>query len=244
MKKVIFNVLISMPYFSLGQITISNAENFEIGTVLVFQHCEYKNLDIDKKGQNQKWDFSKLKIKEGEKLTEKMISPEVYINDSSFSNANLIESYSDGRKVFILKTITENHLLGIVDSLSGMKIVYSDPMLFSKRPIKFGDSFTDKYSSEFSINGLNFICNGVVTLTADATGKLILPNGTFDNVLRVKITQTQNDILLQYGSENLTETISYAFFDKNHSSSLLKIDQTKSEFYNDKKIMYLVSEKK
>lgn len=243
MKKIyLLGQIILLSSFVFGQVEIKNAENFDNGTTLVFQNCESDNVSVGKSGKKQTWDFSNLIVKEGEKTIEEMISPDETEYKDKFPNANLIEKYSDGRLVFMNKSETENHLLGFVGTESDMVMSYPKPMLFAKRPIKFGDKFSDDYTTEYTVKGMDFKGNGTISIVADGYGTLILPNGTYENVLRVKITQSQTDKLIKYQSENTTETVTYVWFDNEHASALLKIDETKSTYYNSKSVQFLLEE--
>lgn len=240
--KTILLIVFAFPVLLIAQPNIKNAENFTEGVVLTFQNCESENIEVGKAGKNKLWDFSELKKKNNDLTIEEMILPESTAFDKEFSEANLVEKYSDGRMVFMSKTENENHLLGFVDTNSNMTMHYTKPMLFAKRPIKFKDNFNDVYETEFSVKGMEFKGKGTVSIVADGYGTLILPNGKFENVLRVKISQTQTDVMKQYGSQNVTETTTYVWFDENHASAILKIDETKSTYYNEKSVQYLVSE--
>lgn len=243
MKKLyLLGQILLLSSFMFGQTEIKNAENFNEGTVLVFQNCEADNVTVGKPGEKQIWDFSNLILKEGDKTIEEMISPNETDFKDKFPKANLVEKYSDGRLVFMNKTDTENFLLGFIEIESEMMMVYTKPMLFAKRPIKFGDKFNDNYETEYSVKGMNFKGNGTVSIIADGYGTLILPNGKYENVLRVKITQTQTDELIKYQSESTTETVTYVWFDSEHASALLKIDEIKSTYYNSKSVQFLLDE--
>jgi hypothetical protein len=242
MKIIILIICGLLPAVLYGQPLIENAENFKVGTVLVFQHCETENVQFGNGGANQVWDFSSLKIKKSETTIERMVLPQSTKHGELFPKANLVEEYSDNRLVYMLKTDTENYLLGFVDTTKSLILKYNDPMLFAKRPLKYGDTITDSYTTEYSMKNFDFKGQGTVTIVADGYGKLVLPDNTYENVLRVKITQEQTDILTQYSSVSKTETISYIWFDKTHTSALLKIDETKSTHYNNKSVEYLLSE--
>jgi hypothetical protein len=241
-KLLLFGQTLLLSSFVFGQPEIQNAENFSEGTILVFQICNSDNVLVGKAGKKQTWDFSSLNLKEGDKITEEMISPDETNFKTNFPDANLVEKYSDGRLVFMKKTDKENYLLGFVDTESDMTMSYPKPMLFAKRPLKFSDNFRDEYETEYSVKGMDFKGKGTVSIVVDGYGTLILPNGKYENVLRVKITQTQTDKLIKYQSESTTETVSYVWFDDKHTSALLKIDETKSTYYNNKSVQYLLSE--
>lgn len=244
MRKLLYIITLALvPMVSIGQITVNNAEDFSIGTVLKFQKCDSKEVSEGNSGVNQTWDFTTLKTI-ADTTIEWMVLPNETENSSSFPNANLVEKYSDGRFVYANKTQNENYLVGFIDAASKMTMNYTKPMLFAKRPMTFGTVVTDSFATKYTMNAMDFEGKGVVTIEADGYGKLILPNGTYNNVLRIKISQTQNDVLKQYSTKTKTTTISYVWFDGVHTSCLLKINMTKSGYYNKKSVEYLLSEKK
>lgn len=92
-------------------------------------------------------------------------------------------------------------------------------MLNAKRPLNYGTVVTNT----FTLSGSQAL--GIITLDPDGYGTLILPNGTYNNVLRVKITQVH---------PWFTYTV-HVWFDGNKKSALLKID-------NQPNVEYLLSE--
>jgi len=133
--------------------------------------------------------------------------------------------------------------LGFVDQDEDMEIQYSKPMLFAKRPIKYLDSISDNFKTTFTRQNMDFEGNGKVNIVADGYGTLILPNKKYESVLRVKITQNTTTTIKQYGSKSEMLNTTYVWFDNNHTSALLKIDITKSAYYNDKTVQFLIKEK-
>jgi hypothetical protein len=74
--------------------------------------------------------------------------------------------------------------------------IYSDAKDLLRFPIGFGQSFTDEYASanRISENAGEYNRQGVINVEVDANGTLITPAGTFNNVLRVKSTDTFQNI--------------------------------------------------
>ena len=221
---------------------IKNAEDFKYGTTLIFQQAFADNVVVDKSGENQIWDFSKLEVIPSKTTTIKITPPDSTPYYNLFPEANFVEKYSDGRYVYLLKNEHENQLVGTVSTENNLFIKYNNPMLFIKRPIKFQDTISDEYTTEYSVNGMDFKGKGTVTTIADAYGTLILPNNKYENVLRVKVEQVQTDTLKQYSSIIKTVTITYLWFDNKHTSALLKVNETKSDYYKEKTIEFLLSE--
>lgn len=239
MKRLFLMALI--PAAVWAQPNIQKAEDFSIGTTLKFRTCESDKVNEGKGGKDQIWDFSGLKLKK-DTITEWMVAPASVPNASLFPAATFVEKYSDGKYVYASKVSGQNFLLGFADETSNILIKYPNSLLFAVRPMTFGTTVTDEFTDEFSFGNMNFKGTGTCTVSADGYGTLILPNGKYSNVMRVKITQSQTDSLIQYRTVNVTNSISYVWFDENHTSALLKIDSTESGTYKSKTVEFLLSE--
>ncbi len=227
----------------IAQPTIKHAEDFSVGAVLKFMNCKSDNVEPGNAGAKQTWDFSKLESLK-DTLTEWMVDPTKTPQGDIFPNANLAEKYSNGKYVYLENNGKQSLLAGFVEERSKVFIKYLDPVLICQRPLTFKTIITDKFSEEFTVNNMDFTGAGTATINADGYGTLILPNGKFDNVLRVKITRTQKDTLIQYNNISTTISTSYIWFDETHTSALLKIDATDSGSYKRKEVEYLLSEVK
>ena len=105
-------------------------------------------------------------------------------------------------------------------------IDYTDPFTEIEFPLAYGSSFTDTYSHEQSNSFEAYIETGEFTATVDAWGTIILPSGTFENVLRVRydIVGEYTTVQQSTGTEEtvpFTET-SYAFYTPGIPSPLIR----------------------
>jgi len=244
MKKVVYLITISCCLtFSNAycQTKYQNIENFKLGTILTFQKCEPDKFDIGTNGKDVIWNFSNLKAT-NETATEWILAPGSTPESKDYPMTNLIEKYSDGSYVFLKKDENKTYLLGFNGEDSKIKIMYPQPVLIAKRPFSYGEKVSESYTTSYTANDLKFSGKGMVSIEADGFGTLILPNNKYENVIRLKITQTQSDLLEKYNSTNETSIITYVWFDQMHNSALLKITETKSQYYTDKKIEYLLKE--
>ncbi len=224
-----------------AQDNYQNIENFKDGTVLLFQDCKTDVFETGKIGKNITWDYSDLKNTD-HTINQLIISPESISEAIDYPEATLVEKYSDGKYVFLKANKNKTYLLGFVDEQSKVKIKYTEPVLIAKRPFSYNETITEHYTTSFTVSGMDLSGSGVVTIEADGFGTLILPNNSYENTLRIKITQKQSDTLKQYNSTSETTIITYVWFDENHSSALLKMTETKSQYHSDKSIEYLLSE--
>ena len=202
-----------------SQPTITNAEDFAIGTTLKFQKCDPLNVSPGNAGPNQTWDYSNITTLPDTSI-EWMLSPSSTTNGSLFPTANLVVKVSNGQFTYITKTENENNIVGFIDtSASFPPTYYTNPMVIAKRPITYGTIITDT----FTLSGSQDL--GTVTIEPDAYGTLILPNGTYSNVLRTKISQIH-----PWFSYTL-----YAWFDGISNSAIMKMDDLQN-------VEYLLSE--
>jgi hypothetical protein len=216
MKKIQQLMLsLALPCLSFAQPTITNAGDLTIGTVLKFKSCDGSTVTAGSAGANQVWNYANVTQLQ-DTVTEWMVHPSTTTNGNLFPSANLVEKYSDGKFVYLNKTTNENQMVGYVDTTQSFPPTdYPDPMLIIKRPITFGNVFTDNFVMTGSSTP------GTITLNADAYGTLILPNGTFTNVLRVKMTIVHPF----FSVEN------YIWYDGIKTSALLKLSEYDSFEY-------------
>jgi Secretion system C-terminal sorting domain len=243
MKKLYAALFFYFSFFAfISAQTITNAEDFSIGNVLKFVHCDSTGVYAGSSGNNVTWNFSSLIPIPSDTETEWMVTPASTTHGGLFPGANQVEKYSNGQFVYVNKSAGATYLVGFVDTVNNIVLHYYDSMLFALRPISYGSTTIDTFKNKFSSGPYNFSGGGTSTIHADGYGTLILPTGTYTNVLRVTIIQSEIDTLLNPHSTSVTTTVSHAWFDGVHTSSLLKIDSTKSSQYATKTVQYLADE--
>jgi len=224
-----------------AQPTITNCENFSIGTVLKFQECYASSVYAGAGGSVLTWDFSSL-TPLADTSTEWMVDPSTTTHGSLFPLANLVEKYSNGTFVYVHMNADSSFITGYVDTVGNFVIRYPNTVLFALRPITYATNVTDSFTTNFASSSYNFRGNGLATIAADGYGTLKLPNGTFTNTLRLKITQVENDTLIPSGTPSVTTSTSYVWFNNSFNSALLKIDSTQSGSSITKSVEYLIQE--
>lgn len=218
-KQFLLIILVTISNLVWTQPVITNAEDFDIGTVLKFQKCDPTSVSAGNAGANQTWDFTSL-ITLSDTSTEWILDPSSTTHGSLFPTSNMVVKVSNGQFTYVDKTVNENNAVGFIDTTSTYPpSYYPNPMLLAKRPLNYGTIVTDT----FTLSGSPAL--GTVTFDPDAYGTLILPNGTYNNVLRVKISQVHPWFTY----------IVYVWFDGITKSALLKID-------NQPNVEYLLSE--
>ena len=224
----------------VAQPTITNAELFQVGEIIILQECDTSAISEGNKGVNQVWDFSTL-IPYGGPITAEIYSPEMLGMETMYPNSDRVEKWSNGKYVVSSNQSDASRLEAFIDSINGFSIRYPSPLLFSKRPISYGDVYQENFTSSYTVGGYDFKGGGSVKIEADAYGTLVLPNGNHQNVLRVKMHQTEVDTLIQFGTTTAFETITYLWFDGISSAALFKINYTISDIPS-KSVSYLVNQ--
>ena len=233
-------IILTNTFFTNAQVTINNAQGFNIGYVLKFIRCDATGLQPGDSGSDVTWDFSNIAAY-NDTVTEWIMPPTATPYASQFPAANLVEQYSDGRFVFVNKTASQSLLVGFKDTVNGITAHYPDPVLIGERPTSYGDITLDAFTAQLQV-GVDMEGSGTVTLHADGYGTLVLPNATYTNVLRVKISQVEVDTIAGFGTAT-TYVDNFLWFDNAHASALLRIDTTYTTTgFSSKNASYLLEE--
>lgn len=182
MKRLLF-FLSFVTISSLSAQTVLTFDNNGLrrGDTITTQEIEY--VQPGSAGENQVWDFSNVKFTG--KVNTTVIPADAIERTGGTTDYNLVMK-EDDRSYYI--SLDENAYVEKGFTTSNTSIIYSDPIIRLKFPFAFGQTFTDKYLGD-AIYCSNTIIpvTGDYTVTADATGTLILPGMIIRNVLRLKV---------------------------------------------------------
>ena len=234
-KYFYFALLLLLPMLSFAQPVVRHAEDFPIGSQLFFRTHSAKGISMGAPGANQTWDYSSNTTWE-DSSTEWMVAPSSIKNGKDFPQATLVEKYSDGSLVYVKSTPSNSNLLAYVDTTQALTIRYPNPVLFSRRPITYGDKIIDTFTTNAKGPGFSYTGQGTSVLQADGYGTLKVGGETYNNILRIRIYQRELDTM--GGSPFAVTNVSNVWFDTIHASALLKIDSNSQGI----KMSYLVSE--
>ncbi|HXD91712.1 MAG TPA: T9SS type A sorting domain-containing protein [Bacteroidia bacterium] len=157
-------------------------------------------------GANQVWNFSSMNSFTMDSIN--MISPPSYISNSSNIEAWSISgacyctpyypnpSFSPINAAFYNTSTLKWQSGGVQEIGAGLTIQYSDLEDLLHYPFTFNDSFSDVFSGSYYTQTVGFpirYVKGKDSVAADGYGTLILPTGTYSNVLRVHILEFIKD---------------------------------------------------
>jgi len=216
MKKIIYPTIFS--FFLLttlaAQPVITSNDLFLTGSEFIINEVEDVKFDAGPAGPDQIWDFSAAVPDTTLQFTNRLVPAADVPLSSAFPEANYVwESTNDSMAYSFLKiTDSEVEFLGFGNE--DIYFVYDNPETNLVFPFTYQDQFTDTYRSEIEEEGASIITYGMLESTADAYGTIITPDGTYENVLRVKTESTDYDTLSAQGMtfSTISSATDYTWF--------------------------------
>ncbi|MBI3510774.1 MAG: hypothetical protein HY064_08920 [Bacteroidetes bacterium] len=233
-QKIILAAAIFFPLLTHAQPPVLlNADYYMPGASAQYRNIDPLSVGPIAQGPNSTWNFSSLSFTDT--LTQNTILPSQTSYAATYPGANVCERNSDGTKIFQRMTADSSIMVGLVDSVNGMVMTYSDPYVSITRPFAYGDFMTDNMRHAYTISAQNYSGSGWSTTDADSYGTLTLPSGTYTNVCRVKFSQYFTDTSLSFGIIMTVKVVSIAWFQANSHAAIFRYDSTivNSSVYND-----------
>ena len=130
----------------------------------------------------------------------KCVTPASINLDQNFPNANIAFDYSSAQYLFK----TSNSAFQTIGlSMNGSNIIYNDAEDLIRFPVKLNDNYTDTWSATINYGYAILYRTGKTTVTVDGYGKLLTPDGVFENVYRVNMKQVYTDSLELMGQKQI-----------------------------------------
>ncbi|MEK7877861.1 MAG: hypothetical protein AAB325_16925, partial [Pseudomonadota bacterium] len=196
MKKIypLCLLILSGTYINAQSPTITSCNLPIIGDTIYFLRVDTTGLTEGNKGANITWNFSSLTLN-GQKDTTIYYTPSATPFPTSFPSSNY--SATDNGSAFQDYGYYDNQTTGTTllggDSPQGTTN-YSDTWQLYWFPLNYLDSLGDSFKAVFNgTSGATIRRQGTSKTVADGYGTLILPTGTYPNVLRIKLQETETD---------------------------------------------------
>ncbi|MFZ4930413.1 T9SS type A sorting domain-containing protein [Chryseobacterium sp. Mn2064] len=219
MKKSILFLLGTSMMFS-AQITLTKASNDPIIGDIVNNNLVIGIVDNTVSGANVTFNNTALTLGTASQVTYSTpISTEI----TTFPGSNL--KMVDGTTTIYYKTsATKLEITGIVNPQATLNFNV-DNGTYMNYPTTYGPAQTDTAKGTFSSSVANGLFSGTMATQADGYGTLLIGSQVYNNVLRVKYTQTFNlyasfDITYSNAIGTATNT-AYAYYDASHRYALL-----------------------
>ncbi len=220
-----------------NQVTITDLDP-QVGDYFSLEGYE-SSLDPGSSGANVTWDFSALGVAENE------IDYEVVLTDGLDGVANFPLSTKawiaspDGLGDLIFYMGVENNAMleyGSYFSIDGStaEFNYSDPQKRYDSPLDYEDTGSDDIAGSLTAGGMELsVFTGDIVYDVDGYGTMIMPEGTYNNVLRVKTIQEELHDLSIMGVVQTTTLIGYSYFVEDYPLPVLIIEDSESYVFGE-----------
>jgi hypothetical protein len=208
-------------------------------------------LDIDPgtAGTNQNWDFSTFTS--NLQIEQEFMTPEnsPYAEDVSNWDTNLagvVGTEDAGIGTFF--KISNDEMLIVGQTLrneqfeEGISVEFNPPLKAMEFPFAYGQSFNTRTAFDLNIEIIRVAYTSSSMVEADAWGTIITPEGTYNNVLRVKTTSMDTTALflgpLPLEQETAT-SVSYDWYSSNRVFPVFSIQGILDENFSVTNVSYL-----
>lgn len=209
MKKLTTLLFTILSYSAFSQPIISHFNLPQVGDHVVIGLCS-DNVNagtVGNAGAMQTWDMTGL-TETSEEFFD-YINPSTGLQSDSFPSATICGvSWLDDYSYYGVNSssLTAEGYVVTIDPSDTGTTVYTNPEQILQMPYTFGDTFTDNFA------GTNYLTNfgaldfdGIVQFEADGYGTLMLPNGTYNNVVRYYIHREQTNYVGGFPSTSTTK---------------------------------------
>lgn len=229
MKKIyLFLISASTSFYGIhAQISLTAAvHNYAAGSNFNFYLADTTGIVPGLTGANQTWNFSNLTI--GTSLnTQSYVSSASTPYGSGIPSANVAIGVS-GEYAYYKTSPSDMRAEGIADA--SLTLAYSDDQLVFTYPFTYNTMVTDSFKGNCTTSGGDDLFRtGKSITTGVGYGTLILPGGTHNNVLKVKLVQNIRDSIDGVYTQMNTLT-SYYWYDAATMFPLLMIHYIQSYY--------------
>ncbi len=216
-KNYLLQLAVLLLPLSVAAQTAPHPEDYTAGMTIKFKYISVSGPG--NAGINQTWNFSGAVPSGNDTLVQTVIANPI-AGSNPFPTADLLIIGSDSVNQFIKKSSGTTNLLGT----TSYNIVSYDSLLLAIRPLTLTsnatDSFIVNYTNVWATTG-----KGIVHITTDGTGTLMLPGTTYITVTRVKITQFETDLVTSGPPDSAVyNKTSYVWYDNNHVAPVMRYD--------------------
>lgn len=193
MKNYIYIIMVALfPLGAFSQPIINMTNMPQTGDEVIISICS-DPISPGNSGMMETWDMSNLT--ETEEQSFIYIEPASAPRIDSFPDANLVAQNWTGDFSYYQVSNSELKILGHVISTppeDTSLVVYEQTEQLLQLPYTYNDSHTSEFTGSFWVPGFGeFPFDGSLDFEADGYGTLMLPNATYENVVRYHFYREQ-----------------------------------------------------
>jgi hypothetical protein len=203
-KLLLFSLLASI---SAGaQITLTQSQFPGTGVTFHMNMADTAGVLPGNSGTNVTWNFTSLNSAVGT-MTDSFLVVNATPYGAMYPQANLVKHETGpGIDYFVYYNTSSSFASRVGNADTVNQITYSDPVNEFAFPETYGSNSSDTYYAVYTDQSSSSVVHvhGTTTTTADGTGTLQLPSGTYTNTLRVHYTRDELDTVFT-SSGNLAD---------------------------------------
>lgn len=185
-----------------AQVTLTQSDFPVAGNTYVLQLSDTAGVVAGASGTGANWNFSNSNSNIGTMVDSfKTVLSTPY--GATYPQANLaLHEISPTVNYFVYFNETGSSVSRVGNADPVNVITYSNPATQYVFPLSYGTTANDTYSASYvdASSGSTVHVHGSGTSNADALGTIVLPSGTYSNVLRVHYTRTETDTIFTTSS--------------------------------------------
>lgn len=219
-----------------AQMEITNSNLPVLGDSVVIAICD-NDVEPGSAGVGVIWDMSGLSESETEYFVYR--EPDATPWGDEFPSAGICGiSWEDSYSYYLFNSdgITTVGYAGLVPPSDTFKVIYSNPEFFIPLPYSVGTTHSDDFAGTSQTLGFIIPFTGDIDFEADGEGTLILPTGTYHNVVRYHFNRTQTNTFM--GGSTTTTKEQWGWVSTDYRFWLLLMEVTNDGFSDTELIWY------
>jgi hypothetical protein len=194
MKKIYILMLLAFTFSqNKAQHTLTAAFNPVVGDIISTINLDTAGLFLGSSGTSQTWNYTGISTGTNTPFTYTYAPMSSVAQNSLYPNGNIATLFAIGGYAQVYNiTNTKVEYLGLAAPSTSGCTIYNDPVTYYTLPFAYGSLSTDTYSRTTE--------SGTIVTSGDGTGTLLLPSGTYPNVLKLKISYSDTSGI--YSIEN------------------------------------------
>lgn len=221
-KQFLLGLLMASATAVFAQPTLTKATNNPVAGDKFYGYiCDTAHVSKGSSGASVTWDMSALVKSDSDTTSFFTCAATPYCD--SFSGTDIVMLH-DGDYAYGVTGANGIEFTGIYSG--GNYIHLTNSNTYTRFPLSYSTVVKDTFSSKMSVMGTAMYFTMYSSNVCDGWGKLVLPNGTFNNVLRVHGTLITKDSFNIMGMPqvSVSQTETYNWYMSGFHSPLLTID--------------------
>lgn len=163
----------------------------EVGTSYTTHNIDPSTITHGDNGANILWDYSGISSTSSN--TSDYVAVSSTPNGSDFAEANFCIYSQEYQSYGYFNYDSNAYSLVGAATPTGIVMSYGNVETMNAYPFTYNDVSNDDFECDF-VAGVAFNRTGSITTTAVGYGTLVLPSGSYDNVLKIKMEETYQDV--------------------------------------------------